>query len=113
MFKFPLGIELDGQFGENDDVVMEQSFITPALHLRTRPSEPLWILRQNVSDGGAGIDQNHSSHRVNFSQSAVLPLIFPPRRSVASARRARGGLPSALTTEDTLGLVNTLNRALW
>ena len=58
--EFPLGIELDGQFGENYDVVVEQSFIAPALNLGTRPAEPLRIPRQDVGDD-AGIDQNQSS----------------------------------------------------
>ncbi len=101
MLQFLLGIELDSQFGENDDVVIQQALVASPLDLSARPIKPFRVARQDISND-AGIDQDHVSPRVSRSQSWVFPLIFPPRNNVATARRPGGSFP-ALTTRTPSG----------
>jgi len=97
VLKLLLSLKLDRQFGEDDSIVTNRPFISPLFDLLTRPIKPVRIPSQNVCHN-AGVHEDHPSPRVSRSQSAVRPLIFPPRRSNAKALRPGVSLPAFTTS---------------
>ncbi len=77
MFEFLLGVELDRQFREHDDVVVKRPCVGPMRDLRAGPFRPVGISGQNVGDDAGAMTLVSTKIMFILASTAANPRCGP------------------------------------